>query len=181
MHIIKAAEKSADERSQILALGPTQDNAAEAVSRAEELFAWTMKHLPSFGDGDESGQATVLSKQEKLIAMPYTVAMAFAVRVKTDAHMVQSHSTVNPKDRQRILDKSCKDVKSFIEQLQKLLMATVRDTSLLELALDYHLPMTTYIMLIDSMRASVELMKDRGNTTLDNELQALNDELSKIR
>lgn len=179
--IVGAAEKSTGRQSQTLARSMARDSAVNAEGRAEELYAWAMTHLPDFGHRNKESQVTGLNRHQKLGVIPYIVAMAYAVRIKIDARMVKSHSMEDKDDRERHLMRSRSIVGDFVSLLRAALMATVIDVSLLEMALDCHLPMATYMMLMKGIQASAQTMVEKSETINQTKIEAWDDGLSKIR
>lgn len=179
--IAKAAGMRTNQQSRILADNVAQKNATEADREARYLYAWATTRLPNVYRGDRYGRSTGMSKQEKLRAMPYLVAMAYAVRVRMDARMVESHSLRDKDHRRRHSASSREDVNNLTDLLRAALMATVRDTSLLEMALDYHQAVRTYAVLINKMEQSVQKIGEIPQAIEEEELQAWDDGLSDIR
>ena len=127
-----------------------REDADKAIARAEELYAWAGTFLPDIT------QAT-LNRQAKLELMPYIVAMAYAVRVKLDAQLVKSTLLPEAK-RSPYLKRACGIVDEFVRVLQAAIMAVTVKTSLLEIALDYHQSLATYVTLISTLRSSTHMM-----------------------
>ena len=151
-----------------------KDSSVKAEMRAEELYAWAEGFIPNTGN-DQAG----LSKKAKLGLMPYIVALAYAMRVKTDARLVRSHSIVDAGERQNFLERSRKSMSDFIHVLRVVVAAVVTTSNLLEIALDYHLAMATYMMLITSLKTSMQLTLGPAKESL--EIELWDDGLSKIR
>ena len=128
-----------------------REDAVNAEMRADNLYAWAQTFVPSGG-----GQAT-LSKRAKVEQMPYVVAMAYAVRVKLDAHLVRS-CVLSGAKRGAYLQRARKIVDDFVRVLQAALAAVVTNTSLVEIALDCYQPIATYVTLMAALRASVDTM-----------------------
>ena len=151
-----------------------KDSSVKAEMRAEELYAWAEGFIPNTGN-DQAG----LGKKAKLGLMPYIVALAYAMRVKTDARMVRSHSIVDVGERQNFLERSRKSMNDFIHVLRVVVAAVITSSNLLEIALDYHLAMATYMMLIARLKTSMQLTLGTAREPLGIELW--DDGLSKIR
>lgn len=175
---IADAVENTDQRCQGLAGDLAKSDAIETESRADELYVWAKGLVPA--SDDIGGSRTPLGMAGILGAMPYVVAMAYAIRVKVDARLVKSHSIASKGERKRYLERSRSMIKEFVTRLRSIVMTIVRDASLLEIALDYHLALTTYVMLIASMEASAEIMVD-ANGAKPKTIPVWNDGLSKLR
>ena len=124
-------------------------DAAKAEISANTLYSWAGSFVPTNTNSQSS-----MDKAAKLKIMPYIVAMAYAVRVKLDAYYVES-SGVDRTERLEYLERSRNTVEQFIETVKVAVRVTLYESSLLDVALDYHLALTTYIMLMAALRASV--------------------------
>ena len=151
---ITEAAEAKDRHFPSLANELAKSNAEKAEMRADELYAWAEGFVPDMRGEQGSGQAN-MSKQDKLGSMPYIVAMAYAMRVKTDARLIRSHSIVDGAERTRFLERSRSSLGVFMRKLRSIVLAIISNTSLLEIALDYHLILATYVMLIASMPMSL--------------------------
>lgn len=137
-------------------------DAVRAEIHANALYAWarTFVHTgdsSSSSSGSSSPARATLQKADKLLMMPYVVAMAYAVRVKLDVHFVES-SQVHEAERLDYLDRSRRTVEQFVELLQAVVRMTLEESSLLEVALDYNLALTTYATLLAALRGSAQMM-----------------------
>ena len=128
-----------------------REDADKAEMRADDLYSWAQTFVPTGG-----GQAA-LSKHAKMELMPYIVAMAYAVRVKLDAHLVRS-CLLSEVKRGPYLKRAHGIVDDFARVLQAALAAVVTNTSLVEIALDCYQPIATYVTLMAALRASVDTM-----------------------
>ena len=156
--IIKAAEPSYTAPFTSLALR----DAAKVEKHAIELYSWARTFLPK-----DTAKHPAMDKASKLKLVPYVVAMAYAVRIQLDVYYVES-SAVNKDDRLEYLERSRTVVERFVDVLQVAMNVTLSDSSLLDVAMDYHLALTTYITLMAALRASVQIMltpKDAPKTT----------------
>lgn len=152
-------------------------DASKAEAMANALYAWAGTFVPREYDGLVS-----LNKNAKLALLPYLVAMAYAVRVKLDAHYVES-SFVVKKERVEFLERSRGTVRKFLFLARMVLNSILESSSLLEVALEYHLALTTYVALTVTLRKSLQLMLepcDTPNGALRT-AQAWDDGLSGIR
>ena len=98
-----------------------------------------------------------MDKTAKLKMIPYIVAMAYAIRVKLDTYYVES-SGMDRTERFGYLERGRSMVDQFMEVVEVAVRVTLHDSSLLDVALDYCLALTTYITLIAALRASVAMM-----------------------
>ena len=128
-----------------------KENAKDAMESAEDLYIWAEAMLPDQMDGE-----TAMTRQNKLEIMPYIVAMAYSVRVQVDAHMVKSHFLADDTDRKKFVKSGHKIVDKFIELLNSAIEALVAQTCLLEIAIDYQLPLATYLTLMKSLCGSLK-------------------------
>lgn len=127
-------------------------DAEKTEKQAIELYAWARTFLPGATDGPVN-----MDKTAKLKMMPYIVAMAYAVRAKLDVYYVES-TRVEQAERSQYLERSRNTVEQFMEVLEVAVRAMLDGSSLLELALDYHLMMVTYVTLKAALQASVQLI-----------------------
>ena len=127
-------------------------DAAKAEVQANALYAWARTFVPN-----ESSDLEDLDKLAKLKMMPYLVAMAYAVRVKLDVHYVEA-SVLDRTERMEYLERSCNMVDEFTVLVRVALNAILVKSSLLEVALDYHLVLTTYMMLMATLKKSVQMI-----------------------
>ena len=128
-----------------------KDDAHLAIMRADELSAWVDTFLPS------AAQEAAMSRRGKLELMPYIVAMAYAVRVKLDAHLVKS-SLLPKAKRGAYLQRILAVVDEFVRVLQRALLGVVSDTSLLDIAINCQQPLATYVTLITTLRVTADTM-----------------------
>ena len=129
-------------------------DAAKAEMHANMLYSWARTFVPT----DTSGQAGMnMDKAAKLKMVPYIVAMAYAVRIKLDVYYVESSGVVKA-ERHEYLERSCSTVEEFLKVMQVAMYVTLRNSSLLDVALDYHLALTTYATLTAALRASVQML-----------------------
>ena len=145
--IVKAAESRPGAFS-ALAL----KDATKAETNANMLYAWARTFVPT----STNAQAK-MDKAGKLQLMPYIVAMAYAVRIKLDVYYVES-SGVDRAERLEYLERSRNTVDEFVAIVKTAVRITLHDSSLLDVALDYHLALTAYIALMAALRASVQMV-----------------------
>ena len=125
-------------------------HAAKAEMNANALYAWARSFVPTTSESS-------MDKAARMKLMPYIVAMAYAVRVKLDVYYVES-SGVDRTERLEYLERGRNTVDQFIEIVKVAVRVTLHDSSLLDVALDYHLAITTYITLMTALRASVTML-----------------------
>lgn len=109
---------------------------------------------------------------------PYIVCMAYAVRVKLDAHLVRSHF-LSKADRNRYLQRAVDIVEKFVKVIIQALNAMTTNASLLDIALDYHSSIMTYVALIKTLRSSAQAMQ--SPKAAPEETEMWNDGLAAIR
>ena len=107
--------------------------------------------------GSDVSSPADMDKAARLKMMLYVVAMAYAVRPKLDVHYVESRQ-VNKAERLEYLERSRNAVEQFMTILEVVVRTMLHDSSLLELALNYNLALTTYTTLKAALRASVEIL-----------------------
>lgn len=164
-----------------LAAGQAQDCARNADKRALTLYTDAESHMiPASTDTGTSARKKSKTKQKKLKATEYAKAAVYATRVRIDAWMVLSHGYKKGDERKRYLDKLRRFVNDVVERLRGAAEATVKDTSLLEMALDYHLPLATYVMLIVSLQTTIKMVLEPPGATNVEKIQ-WDDGLSQIR
>ena len=127
-------------------------DAAKAEMNANALYTWARTFVPM-----DTDTPTKNDKVAKLQLMPYIVAMAYAVRVKLDVYYVES-SGVDKTERLEYLERSRNTVEEFVTIIRVAVHVTLHDSGLLDVVLDYHLALTTYIALMATMRASAQIM-----------------------
>ena len=148
-----------------------KEDAGNAELRAGDLYSWASTFLP--------GTNQALSRSARLEMMPYIVCMAYAVRVKLDAHLLRSHLLPRSK-RAQYLQRAVRVVEDFVQVLNQALSAVTASSSLLDVALDFELPVATYATLITTLRDNVQemLLLGRG---MPSEIAMWDDGLSGIR
>ena len=127
-------------------------DAMRAESQANTLYSWARTFVPK----DVANQ-TAMDKTTKIKMMPYIVIMAYAVRVKLDVHYVESTSVVKA-EKAEYLERSRKVVDEFVALLRVTTNAILDTSSLLDVAIDYHLALGTYIALMAALRKSVQML-----------------------
>ena len=132
-------------------------DAAKAEMHANTLYSWARTFIPKLTSSSSGGGGGTISKGAKLHMLPYLVAMAYAVRVKLDVFYVEG-SVVNKAERLEYWERSRTVVEQFVSVLQGAVRVTLGDSSLLDVAIDYHLALTTYIVLMATLRKSVQMM-----------------------
>lgn len=152
-------------------------DASKAEGAANSLYAWAGTFVPK-----EPGSLENLDKHAKLALVPYLVAMAYAVRVKLDAHYVEG-SLLDKKERAEYLERSQRTVEKFTVLARTVINSILKSASLLEVALDYHLALKTYVALMASLQKSLEMILAPGDTPSDapRTAQMWDDGLSGIR
>ena len=101
---------------------------------------------------------TPLSKQAKFEMMPYTVAMAYAVRVKMDANLAKSY-LIPETERANYLRRNGGIAESFTLVLHDAIKGLLYNTGLLKVALDYQQPLAAYVTLMGTLPSSARLMR----------------------
>ena len=147
--VIAAVERHPD--TLLAPLAPR--DAAKAEMDANTLYMWARAFVPA--DSTTSAR-THMAKADKIKMMPYVVAMAYAVRLKLDVYCIES-SGMDDTERMMCSEMSRKAMGQLMQVLQVATWATIDDSSLLDMALDYHLATTTYITLSAAVRASVQM------------------------
>ena len=149
--LIERLARAAETRSSVFPT-PALRDAAKAEMHANALYAWACTFVPTNTDVQ-----TERDKASKLQMMPYIVAMAYAVRAKLDVYYVES-SDMDGTERLEHLERCRKIVEEFVATIKVAVRVTLHDSSLLDVALDYPLALTTYMALMAAMRASVQMM-----------------------
>ena len=120
-----------------------ESNAEKVEYRADELYAWSKTFLPDM--------SSPLSRVSKVSIMPYILSMAYAIRVKLDT-VASRIVLMGDEEGTESLELIGKDVEAFIQVLQSALKAIIRDTGLLEVALDYYMPLAILATLIQALK-----------------------------
>ena len=149
--LIKRLSRAAEIRSRAFSALALRD-AAKAEMHANALYAWARTFVPTATD-----VRTERGKAAKLQMMPYIVAMAYAVRVKLDVYYVES-SGVDEAELSEYLERGRNTVDEFVATIKVAVRVTLHESSLLDVALDYHLALTTYIALMAALQASMQMM-----------------------
>ena len=155
-------------------MSTAKDNAVIAETRADELYIWARGFIPS-GISSPVG----LDRQGKIDMMPYIMAMAFAVRVRVDARKVRTSSIEDDSDRMSFSERTRGIIDELISVIRSAIVALVSNTSLLEIALDYHEQLAAYVNLIAGLEASEQSMSAPEERP-DNDI-LWDDGLSEIR
>ena len=148
----KIINAAAENETSILAGAVAQKDAGKAEAQANALYAWAGTFLPK-----DLPNRVNIDKASKLKMMAYAVAMAYAVRIKLDVFYVESHG-VPEADRREYLERSRSTVEKFMQVLGAAMRVLLSGASLLEVAVDYHLALTTYVALKEALQASVQMM-----------------------
>ena len=151
-----------------------QKIADKAEGRAEDLYCWaeSIAETPSSSRVDES------VKEAQIKQWPCVVAQAYAMQVRFDARMVKSCSIVDDGERRKYQEMS-RDIKNvLIEKIRGKIRTIILDTSLLDMALDYHLPVLIYTKLIDNLQREQKIQQPED---MRESTEALEDGLSKLR
>lgn len=90
--------------------------------------------------------------------MPYTVAMAYAVRVKMDANLAKSY-LIPETERANYLRRNGGIAESFTLVLHDAIKGLLYNTGLLKVALDYQQPLAAYVTLMGTLPSSARLMR----------------------
>ena len=149
-------------------------HAEKAETHANTVFAWARTFVPNVVTPQ-----TELDKRARLRMTPYIFAMAYAVRVKMDAHLIESRM-IDEVDRSAYLDRSRNIVEEFMVVLEAAIDVSIRNTSLLEIALDFHWALTTYLVMMAALRRSVQLMTESRKDAPE-DVTTWDDGLSRIR
>ena len=126
-------------------------DALRTEMNANALYTWARTFVPT-----DTDVPIKRSKASKLQLMPYIVAMAYAIRAKLDVYYVES-SGVDRAEQLEYLERCRNTVDEFMATIEVAMRVTLSNSSLLEMALDYHLALTTYIALMAALRASVQM------------------------
>ena len=164
--------KTAVDESQQLTRYDKKD-LARVEKEADELYSWAGSHVYKKHENHVG-----LDKAGKLMQMPYLVAMAYAIRVKMDVCYAESRE-VKLAERRQYQDRNRSIIEDITALLQIALNAILEKASLLEVALDYHWAVSTYVTLMVALRESEQMMLTPRNSSRTVELW--DDGLSGIR
>lgn len=148
-------------------------DAAKAEMHANALYSWARTFFPK-----DTSTHVDASKMDKLRMMPYVVAMAYAVRVKLDVHYIEGSAT-SAAERPEYFKRSRDIVDRFMAVVGMAVRSMLSDSSLLDVALDYHFALETYIALMTALQASLQAIlkpKDAPGT-----IALWDDGLSQLR
>lgn len=151
-------------------------DAAKAEMHANTLYSWARTFIPKHSSN--SGSQTAITKAARLQMMPYIVAMAYAVRIKLDVFYVEG-SAVDQAERLEYWERGRSVVEQFKSAAQNALRALLIDSSLLDVAIDYHLALTTYTALMATLRKSVQTLL--ATDDVPETIQLWDDGLAKLR
>ena len=141
-----------------------KEDADKAEARADYLYSWANKWA--------------LSEHAELKTMPYIVCMAYAVRVKLDAHLVRS-SLCSKDDCAYYYREAADAVEKFVGVVSPALKAVTGDTSLLSIAFIRHYPIAIYATLVRTLRDSARNMG--SPKAASKQIERWDDGLSGIR
>ena len=152
-----------------------RNSATKAYDHAKKLRYWIWDLMV---DSDPSWAS--LKREDKLLSMPYLIALAYAVRMMVDARMVMNHEIEDEVSRKlKSLDCS-RIMNEFLGVARSAIMALVCNLSLLEVAEDYYLPLAAYMKLSIGIKASDPIMPRPEMIAAARE-QGWSDGLSDIR
>ena len=174
------AEDSRDQDSRpFLAEQQPIYNAREAVRRAHKTYDWAKPFVPQFPDTIESQGYP--SRLEIIRALPYIMAMGYACRVEISARVAMSANQANEDRRRRYLERSHRNLNRLANILRSAVMGILRNTSLLEIATEYHSPLATYLNLIIALEADARRLDEPRAISAGENEQLWDDGLSNIR
>ena len=148
-----------------------KEDADKAEARADYLYSWANNYLPETA---KLAAQVALSKHVELKTMPYIVCMAYAVRVKLDAHLVRSKD-----DCAYYYREAADAVEKFVGVVSPALKAVTGDTSLLSIAFVRHYPIAIYATLVRTLRDSARNMG--SPKAASKQIERWDDGLSGIR
>lgn len=151
-------------------------DAAKAEMHANTLYSWARTFIPKHSSNSSSQAA--MTKSTRLQMMPYIVAMAYAVRIKLDVFYVEG-SAVDKAERLEYWKRGRSVVEQFRSVVQNALQALLIDSSLLDVAIDYHLALTTYTALMETLQKSVQILLAPDDTP--KAIQLWDDGLAELR
>ena len=133
-------------------------DAAGAEAQADGVYFWA-RSLVSECAANPAGVGRIA----KLKMMPYLVAMAYTVRVKLDACYVESIALPRPEGSGTCLERSRNAVSEFAAAVRTAVDVMLSESSLLEVALDYHLELSVYATMVVALQKSVEMLLSPDN------------------
>lgn len=169
----KIIDAAKSDSSSITFASQALKDANRAEKHAIELYSWAREFIPQ----DADTQAD-MDKTAKLKLIPYLVAMVYAVRVQLDVQYVDDHKSTRA-ERQGYLGRSRNIAEQLLAILAMAMRTLLQDSSLLEVALDYHIALTTCVESIKALRKCVQMMLAPSSVRESTELW--DDELSEIR
>lgn len=153
-----------------------RSSATNAYDCAKELYNWVSRLL----DVSESSWASP-KREEKLVSMPYIVALAYAVRIMIDARMVMSHESEDESSRE-LMSLECRRIMDSFRSLAGLaVIALTLNVGFLEAAWDCRLPLEAYMMLTVGMNANDPILTKRKSIAVVREQEWGMEYLSDIR
>ena len=124
------------------------------------------------------GQAETI-KRARLRAMPCIVMMVASARAKLDALLLKYYTADEPGERDGEHLKNIRSlVSGLIDDLKLAIENLVANTSLLDIALDYQLPLGAYCTFIQSFMASIDALPNNPAPAV---VDVWDDGLSAIR
>ena len=121
-----------------------------------------------------------LKREDKLLSMPYIVVLSFAVRIMADACMLMGYESENEASRMPELVECRRIIDEFLGVACTAVTRIVCNSDLLEVALDYYLPLAAYMMLSIGIKAT-DPIKLGPEMIAAAKKQGLSAELSNIR
>ena len=175
-----AAEDSRDQDSHpFIERQLSRHIAREAAKCARKMYDRTKRFVPRFPDTIES--QSYPSKLEIIKAMPYIMAMRYACGVEISARVAMSASQAREPGWRRYLERSHRDLNELARILRSAVMGILRNTSLLEIATEYHSPLATYLNLIIALEADARRLDEPRAISAGENEQLWDDGLSNIR
>ena len=169
--LIEKIAKATESKERKLPPG-ARNSATKAYDCAEKLYNYIMKDLSSSWTSPKS--------EDKVLSMPYLVVLAYAARIMADACMVTSHEIKDETSRMLKTQQRSRIISDFLGVARSMVMALILGCGLLEIAKDYHLQLTVYMMLSVGMKASDPMMSEPEAIAAAKK-QGWSDKLSGVR
>ena len=120
----------------------------KVAASAGRFRKWAKRELKAHDDDEKDRRAG-----RKTAKASFLLAMAVATWIQMDAHQKMADLTTSLKEKMTNICDGLKAADDIVDSLRQALKSLIDKTSLLEIALDYFMPLTAYMTLLITFRA----------------------------